>query len=165
MQVSFLFLESLGTPEMILIALVALIIFGPRKLPTIGRTIGKYTAEFKRASREFRDTFEREVQMAELEEKQTVASTAKNVETVNDFNQIENTIGRSSARKSVATFEQNDFVSAAENHSAIAAPEIRPASQADFAAPLAGSNSTETTVAEAVEATENTAPRSKREWL
>ncbi len=151
---------------MILIALVALIIFGPRKLPTIGRTIGKYTAEFKRASREFRETFEREVQMAELEEKQTTASTAtKNVETVNDFNQIENTVGRGSARN-VAPPEQKGFVPATENYEpsqSVAAPEIRAANPTEFAVPPVNPIPFET--AKVSEAAEKTVARSKREWL
>ena len=162
MQVFFLFLESLGTPEMILIALVALIIFGPRKLPTIGRTIGKYTAEFKRASREFRETFEREVQMAELEEKKNIASTTKTVETVNDSNQIENTVGRSSIRRGAMEQNEESFASVTDNHSVVAPPEIRVADQADFIAEPASPN---LTAAKSVETAESAAPRSKREWL
>lgn len=148
---------------MILIALVALIIFGPRKLPTIGRTIGKYTAEFKRASREFRDTFEREVQMAELEEKQASStSIAKNVETTTDFNQVENTIGQSSPFRAQTTQSENAVTPITENNS-IAPPEIRPVNQADFAAQTTNSNPIET--APVAEVVENTLPRSKREWL
>jgi TatA/E family protein of Tat protein translocase len=55
--------EFLGTTELMVIALVALIIFGPRKLPEIGRTIGKGMAEFKRASEDFRRTWEYEVEV------------------------------------------------------------------------------------------------------
>ena len=164
MQVFFLFLESLGTPEMILIALVALIIFGPRKLPSIGRTIGKYTAEFKRASNEFRETFEREVQMAELEEKQTTA--AKTVSTTGDFNQVENTIGRSSSSRFQATTQNENFSEPITEHNSFVMPEIRVVEQADFAARSNVSNQTETAkIAETVEATEISAPPRKRDWL
>src|ERR687894_1228957 len=55
--------EFLGTTEMLVIAVVALIIFGPRKLPEIGRTIGRSLAEFKRASEDFKRTWEYEVEM------------------------------------------------------------------------------------------------------
>jgi TatA/E family protein of Tat protein translocase len=55
--------EFLGTTELMVIALVALIIFGPRKLPEIGRTIGKGMAEFKRASEDFKRTWEYEVEV------------------------------------------------------------------------------------------------------
>ena len=160
MQVIFLFLESLGTPEMILIALVALIVFGPRKLPQIGRTIGKYTAEFKRASREFRDTLEREVQMAELEEKQPTAEPIANAaKPSNDFGAVENTIGRSSAKRAVI---ENENTNEIENQS-FALPEVRAMSQTDFAAQ---STSNWDDPLESSEETKNVAaPLSKREWL
>ena len=58
-----LILEFLGTTELMVIALVALIIFGPRKLPEIGRSVGKSIAEFKRASDEFKRTWEYEVEL------------------------------------------------------------------------------------------------------
>ncbi|HEV2708443.1 MAG TPA: twin-arginine translocase TatA/TatE family subunit [Pyrinomonadaceae bacterium] len=61
-----LFLEFFGTGEMLLIALVALIVFGPRKLPEIGRTIGKSLGEFKRASEDFKRTWEREVEVERI---------------------------------------------------------------------------------------------------
>ncbi len=61
------FLEFLGTTEMLVIAVVALIIFGPRKLPEIGRTIGKTLSEFKRTSEDFKRTWEREVEFERIE--------------------------------------------------------------------------------------------------
>jgi Tat protein translocase TatB subunit len=60
-------LESIGTSELLLIGLIALIVFGPRKLPQFARTIGKTMAEFKRAGQEFRSTWEREVTLEEEE--------------------------------------------------------------------------------------------------
>jgi sec-independent protein translocase protein TatA len=58
----FLFiLESIGTPELILIAIVALIVLGPRKLPQMAKSIGKTMAEFRNATNEFKTTWEREV--------------------------------------------------------------------------------------------------------
>jgi len=59
---------NLGLPEMIFIFLLALIIFGPRKLPEIGRQIGKAMGEFKKASNEFKSQIEGEVRNLELEE-------------------------------------------------------------------------------------------------
>ena len=56
-----LILDSLGTSEMLLILVVALIFFGPRKLPQISRQIGKSLAEFRKASEEFKSTWAREV--------------------------------------------------------------------------------------------------------
>ena len=60
-------LESIGTAELILIGLIALIVFGPRKLPEIAKKIGKTMNEFKRAGQEFRSTWEREVTLEEEE--------------------------------------------------------------------------------------------------
>ena len=59
--------EFFGTTEMLLIALVALIIFGPRKLPELGRSLGKSIGEFKRASEDFKSTWEREVEVERIE--------------------------------------------------------------------------------------------------
>lgn len=59
---------NLGLPEMIFIFLIALIIFGPKKLPEIGRQIGKAMTEFKRASNEFKSQIEGEIRSLELEE-------------------------------------------------------------------------------------------------
>ena len=56
----------LGMQEMLIILVVALIVFGPRKLPQIGKTLGRSIAEFRRTSNELRSTLEREVQMEEF---------------------------------------------------------------------------------------------------
>jgi TatA/E family protein of Tat protein translocase len=62
-----LFLESLGTTELLVILLVALVLFGPRKLPEMTRKFGKSLNEFKRASDDFKRTWEREVAMESVE--------------------------------------------------------------------------------------------------
>ena len=60
---------NLGMPEMIFIFLLALVILGPRKLPEMGRQLGKFLAEFKRASNEFKHQLEAEMLNIELEER------------------------------------------------------------------------------------------------
>ena len=53
---------SIGMPELILIFVVALLVFGPRKLPEIGKSLGKGLAEFKRASDDLKRTIEQEIE-------------------------------------------------------------------------------------------------------
>ena len=53
--------EGLGTSELLLILVVALVLFGPRKLPQLSRSLGKSLANFKRASEDFKQTWEKEV--------------------------------------------------------------------------------------------------------
>jgi len=65
---------SIGMPELIIIFVIALIIFGPRKLPELGRSLGKSLSEFKRASNELKSTLEEEIRMEEQQRpKPTVA--------------------------------------------------------------------------------------------
>ena len=59
---------SLGFPELMMIFLVALIVFGPRKLPDIGRTIGKALGEFRRATNDLKSTLEDEVAREEIKQ-------------------------------------------------------------------------------------------------
>jgi sec-independent protein translocase protein TatA len=70
---------SLGMPEMLVILVIALIIFGPRKLPELGRSLGKSLAEFKKASNELRNTLEEEIRIDEQRtaEEKRAAETAK----------------------------------------------------------------------------------------
>jgi sec-independent protein translocase protein TatA len=56
---------SIGMPELIIIFVIALIIFGPRKLPELGKSLGKSLAEFKKASNELRNTLEEEIRIEE----------------------------------------------------------------------------------------------------
>lgn len=64
---------GIGLPEMALIMTVALLIFGPKKLPEIGRSMGKAIRSFQEASREFETEFKREAEQLE----QTVKTTAE----------------------------------------------------------------------------------------
>ena len=59
----------IGMPELIIIFIIALIIFGPRKLPELGRSLGKSLAEFKKASNELKSTLEEEIRLEEQRSK------------------------------------------------------------------------------------------------
>lgn len=54
---------SIGMPELMIIFVIALIIFGPRKLPELGRSMGKSLSEFKRASNDLRNTLDEEIRI------------------------------------------------------------------------------------------------------
>ena len=56
---------SIGMPELLIIFTVALIVFGPRKLPELGRSLGKSLQEFKRASNELKHTLDEEISLEE----------------------------------------------------------------------------------------------------
>lgn len=74
---------SLGWPEILMILVVALIIFGPRKLPELGKTIGQSLAQFRRASEDFKRTWEEEV---EMEKRRIEAPPKPYEETYNAYN-------------------------------------------------------------------------------
>jgi sec-independent protein translocase protein TatB len=69
---ALLFLESVGTTELLVIVVVALVVFGPRKLPELARSLGKSLNEFKRASDDFKRTWEREVEVERIERQEHV---------------------------------------------------------------------------------------------
>jgi sec-independent protein translocase protein TatA len=56
-------------PELIIILVIALIIFGPRKLPELGKSLGKSINEFKKASTELQNTLEKEIQLEEQKDR------------------------------------------------------------------------------------------------
>jgi TatA/E family protein of Tat protein translocase len=70
-------MPSIGMPELMIILLIALIVFGPRKLPELGRSLGRSLGEFKRASNELRHTLDEEIRL----EEQRNADRQRNSET------------------------------------------------------------------------------------
>ena len=69
----------IGMPELIVIMVIALIIFGPRKLPELGRSLGRSLNEFKRASNELKHTLDEEIRVEEQRstERQTPPETVR----------------------------------------------------------------------------------------
>jgi sec-independent protein translocase protein TatA len=100
---------SLGVQEMIVIFLVALVLFGPKKLPELGKTLGKAITEFRRASNDLKATFEREMHTLERE--------------AESLKQVADTTANSIYKH--ATLDQNSFEQySGEDHSSYTAPQI-----------------------------------------
>ena len=82
----------LGVPEIIFIFVMALLIFGPKKLPQLGKTFGKSMAEFRRASNDLRNTFQQEMDTIERENKEVkevVQEVKKDLDTSNYYDDSE----------------------------------------------------------------------------
>src|SRR5881296_1156886 len=91
-----LILDSLGSTEMLVILGAALILFGPRRLPQLSRQIGKSLAEFRRASEDFKRTWEREVNLENME---------KGVEPKEENSILDRAAERIRAAREVASFD------------------------------------------------------------
>jgi sec-independent protein translocase protein TatB len=133
-------LESIGTSELLMIGLIALIIFGPRKLPQMMRTIGKTVAEFRRSTDDFKRTWQKEVEF-EIKEFQ------------NDENSdllLNNQVRTKNSIDSPRHLQNNK----------ITAPEIREVSSDNFPANI---SNTETPVVK--EAGTEISAADKRSWL
>jgi Tat protein translocase TatB subunit len=131
-------LEGIGTQELILIGLVALIIFGPRKIPEIARTIGKTMADFRKVTSEFKSTWEKEVE----EDKQMLQTFAQ---------------------EPVIETEPAPSIARAENEPQLASPEIKELSAEEVAKLFPTAEKKEAAAAE--ETQPETVTLSKRDWL
>lgn len=69
---------SLGMPELVIIMVIALIVFGPRKLPELGRSLGKSIGEFRKASNELKHTLDEEIRMEEQKEQRSKVAAEQN---------------------------------------------------------------------------------------
>ncbi|MBP6823088.1 MAG: twin-arginine translocase TatA/TatE family subunit [Acidobacteria bacterium] len=81
---------GLGMPEVILILVVALIVFGPRKLPELGKTLGQAMSQFRRASDDFKRTWEQEVEMDKYRGSTTENTSSHDSTASNDYNETYN---------------------------------------------------------------------------
>ena len=133
-------LESIGTSELLMIGLIALIIFGPRKLPQMMRTIGKTVAEFRRSTDDFKRTWQKEVDF-EINEFQTTENSDL---LLGSQPRTENSIAKTSELES----------------SKIIAPEIREVSSDDFPTDM---SKVKKPIAEEVKIENNSTD--KRSWL
>lgn len=69
---------SIGMPELVIILVIALIVFGPRKLPELGRSLGKSIGEFRKASNELKSTLEEEIRVEETREQRARMEAEQN---------------------------------------------------------------------------------------
>lgn len=76
---------TLGTQEMVVIFLLALLIFGPKKLPELGKTVAKAMGEFRRASSELKSTWDREMQQIEKETEPIKKAAEEYHEQINNY--------------------------------------------------------------------------------
>lgn len=135
----FLFiLDSLGNTELLVIVAAALIFFGPRRLPQLSRQLGKGLSEFRRASEDFKRTWEREVNLDNFE---------KGVEPENTF--LDKASERIRSAREAAAREMNQHVESND-----VAPAITPV-EANLVEPRNSERETENTATE----------QPKHEWL
>jgi sec-independent protein translocase protein TatB len=137
--VVLLILESLGSTELIFILIMALVFFGPRKLPQLSRTLGKNLASFRRASEDFKRTWDREVTLDEL-----------------NFTKIEPEAPRA--------FHDNSILDNAQVGQPLQPPTIE-AVPADRIIPRGTGREDMVPTSESTEASDHSVPLSKREWL
>ncbi len=135
-----LILESIGTSELILIGLVALIIFGPRKLPEFARMLGKAMNDFRRTTDDFKETWAREVDF-ETEEKLVQTDLSALSTSSNSIQRVD-------------TPMRNEIV----------APEIKSISQAEFQTKMPGKEKLPEKDSVVPQRVEN-AVAEKRDWL
>ncbi len=133
--------ESIGTSELMLIGLIALIVFGPRKLPDFARTIAKTMAEFRRSTDDFKKTWEKEVAFEDDKK------SAPSLSALQNENIIENT--NSISRSSMPNQAQE-----------LNMPEIRELNADAFDKNFANANDEKTEKSEAVKIGGD-----KRDWL
>jgi TatA/E family protein of Tat protein translocase len=131
-------LESIGMQELLLIGAIALIVFGPKKLPDIAKTLGKTMKEFRKATDEFKSTWEREASLDDI---------TKDEQTNNKI--LENPVAAEE------TFSR----------SSIQLPEVKSASKEDFTELRNPPNPEIPTGNESVTSTESTTSSAKSDWL
>ncbi len=90
---------NLGLPEMMIIFILALLLFGPKKLPEIGRTLGRAMSEFRRATDDLKSSLEREVDLDQHREefeglKQDLKDARVDLDRMNDLTNPVKNLGK-----------------------------------------------------------------------
>ena len=142
-----LIFEFLGTTELLVILLVALVIFGPRKLPQMTRSVAKSIGEFKRASEDFKRTWEKEVAVEEAEKEARISRALL----TEDKSILDQTVERSQAVRDAAEADSTDGT-------VWEASTSQPTSDPDLTSPTAA-------IATDDEALSTASATRKRDWL
>jgi len=127
----------LGVQEMVVIFLVALVLFGPRKLPELAKTIGKAVTEFRRAQSDLKATFQREMQSIERENESLKEVTRQTAAELTSYSEIDLTGGAYDSTASPYEFTPDQPPVSA---SAVLGAESQAESQSVAQASLAESN-------------------------
>jgi sec-independent protein translocase protein TatB len=153
MMLAFI-LEGLGTTELLVILVVALILFGPRKLPQLTRSLGKSLGEFKRASEDFKRQWEKEVTLEEREKEAQIERAML----PEDNSILGNTVERNRAVHAAAATRDP------QTQEADAASSL-PLTADTTAATSSSAHQSGETANAAVDAANASAPVGKRDWL
>jgi TatA/E family protein of Tat protein translocase len=123
-----LILESFGSTELLFILIIALVFFGPRKLPQLSRSLGKSLAEFRRASEDFKRTWEREVAVESARSDTSSFPEERSILNTSSTNEIE--------PPSVAAIPAEHVMPRQSNFSEALAGPAEPATETSHEAPL-----------------------------
>jgi sec-independent protein translocase protein TatA len=136
---------GLGMPEVVLILVIALIVFGPRKLPELGKSLGQAMQQFRRASEDFKRTWEQEVEFDKVRKPDTATnSSSHDYNSSNSYNDPYNPYG------SEADSSHQAASLATESHTepaAVSNTAEHEIAKTGTAATAAGANSTGTAAA------------------
>jgi TatA/E family protein of Tat protein translocase len=125
----------LGWQETLVIFVLALLLFGPKKLPELGKTVGKAITEFRRASSELKSTWEREMVNLERENESLKEVTGSIQNELTDYN--------SSYTYDGGPYEPSSYDSPADNPSTVSASAPEGAEYTEVASPEAGAATTD----------------------
>ena len=148
---------TLGVPEMAVIFILALVLFGPKKLPELGRTIGKAMTEFRRASNDLKATFDREMQTLERENQSIQESTKEAAKEIYDHATYEVPPAESIWNP---LQEQIDLNETATQPSTVGASEVLSAESTETATAVAEPEASAEPAVAVTPAIEGTVPRS-----
>lgn len=148
-----LIFEFLGTNELLVILVVALILLGPRRLPEMSKKIGKSLGEFKRASEDFKRTWEKEV---EMESADTDARIERAIMPPAENSILDPTVGRVGVAAGGLAAAQPDLtVDETSAVEALPAPSVKPIDPSVMQPAVPASSDVPAMVA----------PTRKRDWL